>query len=457
MSRLLIIFALLFSSCGQEAVLPPRVDTSAMENAVAALLDARYLALESAPESAAAWGQYAIALHAHNLCESAIVCYGRAHALDPTSFRYPYLLAHAREQRGEDPERTLEYLEAARAIDSKYPPLYLAKGNLMAGAGRLTEAREAFEAALAQDPDYGKAHANLGEVLILLGDPQEARRHLELALKAAPDDRPVNAALSRAFALTGEREKARELAGRTAGLKVRLSDGDSMVTEMQKVDTSAEACLQRAKQLATEGRWEEVVSNLRVTLKERDDEHAIHSRMGHALLSLGRASEAGPYLERTLKMNPEHVLARSRLAAAYAATGRKDEAKKELATLLAAQPMLGEALTLRGLLHLEDNELGAADEMFRRARRSPQGVTGEGDMRWGVALAQASRFPEAIEALKAFTSAQPKRADGRYALALALQQNGQFQEAVREYRIALELDPKHPLAARARALLQGRR
>ena len=176
---------------------------------------------------------------------------------------------------------------------------------------------------------------------------------------------------------------------------------------------------------------------------------APHVRVVHQRSSCDHRELGEPSSEQAV-----HPAARAQLA--LAASPAALRASTEFGCRSLAQPSkkTREALTLRAILHLQDNELGAADELLRRAKPSAQGVTGDGYMLWGGgALAQASQLPEA---LRAFTSARLERADGRYALGLARQQNGQLEEAIREYKVALGLDANHPIAGRARTLVQGR-
>lgn len=455
MMRFLPMLLLLVASCSEPAAPPPRLDTSTMEPAVAELIDARYRAVSSSPESDIAWSQYAIALHGHDLWDDAIVCYERARDLAPAKFEHPYLLAYARELRGAEIEGTLACFEAARAIDSAYPPLYVHMAWVLTRAGRLEEAKAHLEKVLTLKPDYLMAHANLGEVLLLMGDAEGARRHLESALAGSPNDRSVSAAMARALTMLGETEKARAFAERVPTLEIMISDGDSILGEVRDVNRSAERSFERAKQLAAAGEWQKAATLLRITIKERPDDSAAHSRLGHALLVLGRHKESLPHLERTLELKPEHVVARTRLGIAHSALGDNDSAKRELDKVLSLAPDFGEALTLRATLHLDEGNLSSAEELFRMAEQSPQGITGNGYKRWGLALAQGSRVAEAVVAFERFVAARPKDGEGHYMLAVSCEQTGQLEKAAAAYRKGLELAPNHALAARAQSMLKG--
>lgn len=456
MIRWLALSLLAAASCSEPVAPPPRVDTSTMEPAVARLIGARFQAVQGSPQSAAAWSQYAIALHGHDLWDEAITCYERAHSIEPANFDHPYRLAIAREMRGADVDGTLGYLAIAEGIDATYPPYFVQKGWVLARAGRNEEASDALESALSLSPDYAQAHANLGEVLLLLGDARGAREHLEAALEDEPDDRSVNAAMARALMLEGDTERARGFAERVPDLRITLADGDSILEEIRDINRTAEESFSRAKQYAAIGNWQKAEAKLRICLEERGDDVSVLSRMGHALLMLGRHADAQPFLERTIGLKPDHVVARVRLARVHAALKRPEDARREVEDALGRAPDFGEALTLRAIFFLEDGDLNSAEELFRAAERSPQGVTGDGYLRWGLALAQGSRVPEAAPIFEKFVAAQPEHGEGRYMLAIAYEQTGQIEKAIAQYEVALELAPTHAFAGRARSLIPQR-
>lgn len=456
MKSLLVASLLVLAGCSEPATPPPGVDTSGMEAAVAELIDSRYRAVASSPDSATAWCDYGIALHGHDLWDEAIVCYERAHRMKPGEFDFPYLLAYARELRGADVEGTLEYLDLAEKIDATYPPFYVQKAWVLSRAGRSEEARDSLLKALALAPDYAAAHGNLGEILLLLGDASGAVTHLEAALETVPDDRSVTAAMARALNLAGDAERAKTYADRVPDLEITMSDGDSILEKVRDINRTASAAFDRAKQYARVGQWEDALTKLRIALPVMEDDHAVHSRMGHALMMLGRNEEALPYLERTIEMKPEHVVARVRRARVLSILGRTKDAENELAATLGMAPTFGEALTLRAIFYLDKGDLGSAEDTFRMAQESPQGITGDGYMRWGLALAQSSRVTEAVGAFEKFVAAQPEHGEGRYMLAIAYEQTDQMEKAIANYRTALELAPNHPLAARARNMIPQR-
>lgn len=456
MMRWLVLSFLAAASCSEPAAPPPRVNTSTMEPAVARLIDARYQAVKGSPQSAEAWSRYAIALHGHDLWDEAIICYERAHSIEPADFEHPYRLANAREMRGADVDGTLGYLATAEGINAKYPPFYLQKGWVLARAGRNEEARDALESALLLDPAYALAHTNLAEVLLLLGDGEGARGHLEAALEDAPDDRSANAAMARALMLIGDAERARRFAERVPDLRITLGDGDTILDEIRDINRTAEESFSRAQQYAAIGQWQKAEAKLRICLEERGDDVAVLSRMGHALLMLGRHADAQPFLERTIGLNSDHVVARVRLARVHAALKRPENAKREVEEALGRAPDFGEALTLRAILFLDDGDLNSAEELFRAAERSSQGVTGDGYLRWGLALAQGSRVTEAAPIFEKFVVAQPEHGESRYMLAIAYEQTGQIDKAIAQYEVALKLAPNHAFASRARSMIPQR-
>jgi len=111
----------LLAGCGETTRLPepPQPELSQAYPEVAEFLQERLAEVKSKPQSADAWGLYAMALDAHEYHSEAIACYEVAIRLAPERMRWKYLLSlRFREQ---EPEKAAELLK--QVAQSERPSL----------------------------------------------------------------------------------------------------------------------------------------------------------------------------------------------------------------------------------------------------------------------------------------------------------------------------------------------
>ncbi len=111
----------LLVGCGEATRLPepPQPELSQAYPEVADFLQERLAEVRSKPQSADAWGQYAMALDAHEYHSEAIACYDVAIRLAPERMRWRYLLSlRFREQ---EPEKAAELMK--KVAQSERPSL----------------------------------------------------------------------------------------------------------------------------------------------------------------------------------------------------------------------------------------------------------------------------------------------------------------------------------------------
>ena len=136
---------------------------------------------------------------------------------------------------------------------------------------------------------------------------------------------------------------------------------------------------------------------------------------------------------------------RMELATGYFRRGQLDIALEEVKRALDADPTLGAAYSLRGLIYATQGEEALAEESFRRALQINARDT-DTMQNFGWYLCQRKRYPEA-DALFGQALAAPQNRDvPRTLLAqgVCLSSAGQLAEAERALARAYELDPANP-------------
>lgn len=125
------------TQCGPgQVVQPPDIDLNGMPAPVARAIGGAHEAVVRDPRSGPAWGRLGSVLDAHHLFDEAAICYGRALALDPDEFRWAYLLAVVQDFRGVEVDELHSAFDAAVALNSRFPPLFLRYGDALVRQGR---------------------------------------------------------------------------------------------------------------------------------------------------------------------------------------------------------------------------------------------------------------------------------------------------------------------------------
>lgn len=145
---------------------------------------------------------------------------------------------------------------------------------------------------------------------------------------------------------------------------------------------------------------------------------------------------------------------RLELAVGYYNDGKTTIALDELKQSIIADPTLLEAHNLRGLIYMRLNDLGLAEESFRRALQiDPQAASVEHNYGW--LLCQQGRMPESFRHFQ-IAIANPGYADkakSLMALGVCQSKAGQKLEAEASLQKAFELDAANPVIGYNLALL----
>jgi len=169
--------AALLAAASTALVPVPEVPLDGLDPAVARpLADARARldhALRDGQPSAAVFADAARLYHAYGMLAAATAAYRDAATLAPGDFRWPYLLAVARQEAG-DLEGASDALERALAAGDPYYPAVLRMASVQLARGRLEEASRWLA--------IGRGHAPRDPALLgLEGELALARRRLRLA------------------------------------------------------------------------------------------------------------------------------------------------------------------------------------------------------------------------------------------------------------------------------------
>lgn len=313
------------------------VDTSTMEERVAERIEEYLAAARGAPDDSKRWGFLGAVCHAHDVYDCAEQGYTRARRMNPTEFRWPYLLAMVREITTDDVDEVIDLYRESAQLRSNYPPTYYRIGELLSDQGRFEEARQEYQRALDLDPEMAVSHRGLAQVLIAMNDPEQALVSLELALRSGECTR-VFAAQAQAYAQLGDLDRAREAQARSRATTRVLPHQDPVHADVISFRVSALHTFENAKKLMAQGQFDSALEQLLLVAETFKDDASLHHHLGGAYARTGELDKALVHLQRAVELTPDVPGPRDELGRLLLETGRAAEALPHLERLVELKP-----------------------------------------------------------------------------------------------------------------------
>ena len=353
-----------------EAIAVPDPDLDGMEPQVAELLRRTREQL-LADRTAEGWGELASVYDAHGLLVEAETCYRKAKRLDPSDFRWTYLLAVVREIQGADVPEIEALFAGAADLRPDYAPIHVRLGDALSLRGEHAAARGAFARAIRLTPDGAVAHRGMGLVLLGLGNAEEALRHLDRAAELEPRDLTAQAGLAQAHMRLGRPERAREALQRSGDLQ-RINAFDDPVYGAQVFmrSVSSSRAFARAQAAIRIGAYAQAIDDLQAVLQARPEDASAHYWLGVAYGESGRVEPATSHLSRAVELAPGMVDARLRLARLLLQQDRPAEAAVQYERAAALKPLDADGHYGLGRAYEDRGRTAEAEDHYRAARRS---------------------------------------------------------------------------------------
>lgn len=249
-------------------------------------------------------------------------------------------------------DKTQAAVAAALAAVPDYPPARLIEARLLAGAGKLDEAKTRVDQALAADDK--------------LYEGWQLRAALLGASGADPKD--VDAALVRSLAINPAHVPAYE-----ALIPLRLQRGD-LVGAKEQMEKFRQVLPRHPLLLLFDGQLAYLQGDLprareiaQVLLREASDNVPVLLFAGTVQGASGSTAQAQAYFGRAVQLNPGLEVARRNLAQTQIALGQYDKAMETLKPMLDAKPPSTAALALAGDTMLRQDRPADAEKYYRRA------------------------------------------------------------------------------------------
>jgi len=342
-------------------------------------------------------------------------------------------LGSALEALGEMSEAQVQF-EAALSLDPGSAFALFNRGLTLAGQGRLTAAITSYQRAIEHSPadvDYSCALANAhlksgnaNKALVILQSLTDVHPdssllwfNLGVIYSHIQDSKPAIDAFQRSLRLDPRNDSARRLLAHNLIDASRFQDAKPLVNDLvERSPTNTEYLYLRGLIYRGEGQFQPAIVDLKKAAIRDPDDFDVEYNLGFCLAQVGRAKEAEERLEKALAIHPESDAAKFQLIKVFRSLGRTDLAQKMAEELQSAK--------LTAAKHDLGNAAGA------RANE----------------LMNAGNYKEAMAQYHLALDADPKNAQTLYNLSVAQRQAGDLVGEKSSLLRALELNPRLRLA-----------
>jgi tetratricopeptide (TPR) repeat protein len=333
--------------------------------------------------------------------KEAVEGYRKAVSLNPNDAKLHYNLAVALARVGDDSAQRFE-LQQAISLDSRFASAHNQLGSLLMSEGQFSDAEREFTTALDIDPQSAEALDNLGTSLGRQGRNEEAERLFQRAIDADPQSPLGYVNLGLTLASMG-----------------RYTDAERQFrTALQLQPGNAKALTALGMFQGKSGRNTEAVETFRKLVALDPTSADAHVNLGIALGDINNLDGALTELSEAARLAPNSAMAHYNRGRVLYALHRNEDARQALATAVKLSPDYIDALLLLGVI---EHSSTYATQLFQRV----------------VDLA-------------------PQNAQARFYLGRNLVQEGKKDEAIAQWKKAVEVDPDNlsALSSLTRVLTQ---
>lgn len=437
--RLAAVASLLIGSCAApgaaaEAEVPA---LPALDGAILGELEpaARQQVLEAyrearrRPDDAAPAGKLGMIFQAYGKFEAAEICFRRAQALAPGTFRWTYYLGNVEGLLGKYPE-AIAHLQAALQLDSSYVPARVRLAQLLFDAGEIDQSRRLCEEALRRNSRLASGHFCLGKALAARGDWQGAITAYRRALELFGNYAAVHYALGMAYRKTGEPALAAEHLRQHERLKqARQPAEDPLMEDVKAFYAGALTHVAKGAELAQQGKLREAAAEFEAALQRNPDLMMAHVNLIAMYGQLGMLDQAERHFRAAERLDPGWVEIYHNWGLALLQKGHKEQAAAMFRKAIEVNPNYAEARVQLGALFHEQGRLDEAAAEFERALQQDRSQR-QAHFLLADILARRGRLREAIAHLLETVKIEDQRTPfGYQALAIVYERLGDRRQS----------------------------
>ncbi len=348
--------------------------------------------------------------------------------------------------------------------------LWMIKGELDLYDGNAEAARDAFRRAVELEPSNPVARIGLARALIELDAIEEAAAQLDKTGRDGAEDPRVNflramiaekredfnaalQALRKVLQIAPMHRESLITAAKlhfARGEFTRAQDYVGRLLEIEPNNAAAQRMM-GAIQLAA-GRVDGLDAVAEAAADERFQDPAMLAMLGTAYLKHGKFDDSQASLERAAELAPDSLPIRTQLALSRLSAGEPDRAIAELEAVLAEDPGFAQADIMLALVHLsrddKDSALAAADALVAK---QPDNALAH-NVR-GYVLELAEKPAQAVAEYELALEKDPKFHPARINLARIAIRDKDIDTGRKRFQEVLEFEPFHAFALMGLAAL----
>jgi len=192
--------------------------------------------------------------------------------------------------------------------------------------------------------------------------------------------------------------------------------------------------------------WKKAEQIYQAMIKQLPKSPVGYLKMGLSRKLQGNPKDAAVFFAQAVEKNPKDLAAINEYIFALAAAKETAKAKKVLDETVAKEPKNPLLWDMVGRFALSSGKPAEAETAFLKAiELSPEFPSPYYQL--GVLYAAQKKFPESEKRLREVIEKNDKNVGAHVLLGTVMNSGGRIDEANKEYRKALTLSPKHPLAA----------
>ncbi len=328
-----------------------------------------------------------------------------------------------------DASQAILELKVALSLEPSSPEVHFDLGRALEAAGNSTEAYSEYLAALKVKSPYPDADKAVATILLARGQSESAVQHFNAALAASPDFETAHYGLAKALKAEGRIAESK-LELKAASLLVQRESDAVMSSRLsnESLDRARQGGAQMAIEAAKKAIWLNPANAF------------ANFNLGLLLADAGDLEASIHQLRKAISLAPFEIVFYVDLSRVQQKAGRRATAVETLrraGQIDPADPALAAALKE---MDLKDTFAQPAMDGGRFAFGSPSD-TADGHFAFATRLSDEGDFLGAIGELRKALTFEPARGDIRYSLAVAATQIGRYDEAALELGDVLRLTP----------------
>jgi tetratricopeptide (TPR) repeat protein len=325
------------------------------------------------PQTAGAWGHFAIVLHAHGFSEAAQICYGAAASLEPKNPLWPYLRGSLYHHGPGGPEAALPFFRLAASQRPADSIAQLKVAEALLDLGRLDEAEAEYQKTLAVAKSDPVARLGLAKIAVARRQYKEALEKLDAVSGSPLTQNAACAMLANVHDKLGDHAAAERERKRLAELPEDGLRPDDPLTQVFQTEVGLHVQLTKAERLMAENRVEDVMFLVENAVYRYPDSFEAWAALGNACGMKGDASGAEKAIRRSIQLAPKDPSGWLSLANVLLWQEKPEAALEAVQKALALDPRKGAAYLSLGECRQKLGDLPAAAEAYRTALRYSPG------------------------------------------------------------------------------------